>query len=148
MTPQEQTAAKKQYAEILTRIPEPFAAALELYPDDTKIAAWIARNWPHDPEVIAAKKEIRNTEDLPNKTDLARAIWDKMQGPIMPDDFGKLAKIYAEVNGYIEKPGPGVIAQIIIPKVIEVPNHGTNEEWEAKAEKQQKDLLNVSRSKH
>lgn len=152
MTPQEETAAKKRYAAALVRTPDPFAAALELYPEDTKTAAWIAKYWSKDPEVLAEKDTLKTAmsgkEGLPDKVDLSRAIWDRMNGPCLPDDFAKLAKIFAEVNGMIEKQTtPTVVAQIIIPKVIEIPNHGTDSDWEAVAEKQQKDLLSVSRSK-
>lgn len=151
MTRDEEAEAKKRYAYALIRTPDPLGAALELYPDDTKIAAWIAKHWSKDPEVIAEKDRLKETigaKGLADKSDLSRAIWDRMNGPILSDDFAKLAKIYAEVNGFIEKPAPpNVTANIIIPKVIEIPNHGTDANWEALAEKQQKDLLNVSRSK-
>lgn len=152
MTREEEAEAKRRYAQALLRTPEPLAAALELYPDDTKIAAWIAAHWSKDAEVVAEKERLKEAGEgkkgLADKTDLSRAIWDKMNGHILADDFAKLAKIYAEINGMIEKPAPpNVTANIIIPKVIEIPNHGTDSEWEAKAEKQQQDLLNVSRSK-
>lgn len=153
MTPEQETANKKRYAEILIRTPDPFVAALELFPDNTTWSAWIAKHWPKNPEVIAFKKDLVGSgfgaDELPTKDDLSRAIWDKMNGPILPDDFAKLAKVYAEVNKMIEKPSTtvSVTPQIIIPKVIEIPNFGSAEEWEAKVEKQQKDLLSVSRSK-
>lgn len=152
MTPEQEKAYKKKYAEILIRTPDPFKAALELLPENTTWAAWIAKYWPKDPEVIAERDSLKKSnfasEDLPDKKDLCRAIWDKMQGPCLPDDYAKLAKLYAEINSMIEKPGPGVVAQIIVPKVIEVPNHGTDSQWEAIAEKQQKDLLSVSRNRN
>lgn len=153
MTPDEEKANKKRYAEILIRTPDPFQAALELFPEQTTWAAWIARHWPKDPEVIANKEALKKggfgSEELPDKIDLCRAIWDKMSGPCLPDDYAKLAKLYAEINSMIEKPSAttNVTAQIIIPKVIEVPNHGTDDNWETQVEKQQKELLSVSRSK-
>lgn len=152
MTQEEEKAFKKKYAETLIRTPDPFQAALELFPDNNTWAAWIARHWVKDPEIIAEKETLKKagfgSENLADKQDLSRAIWDKMQGPCFNDDFAKLAKLYAEVQGMIEKPlPPNVTANIIIPKVIEIPNYGSDQDWEAVTEKQQCELLSVSRSK-
>lgn len=154
MTPEQEKANKKKFAEILIRTPDPFQAALELFPDNTTWAAWIAKHWPKDSEVIAEKDALKKSgfgsEELPTKTDLSRALWDRMNQPfVSTEDFTKAAKLYAEVNSFIEKtPPPSVTANIIIPKVIEIPNHGSDANWEALAETQQRDLLNVSRSKN
>lgn len=153
MTPEDEKAYRKKYAEILIRTPDPFTAALELFPGNTTWAAYIARYWPKSPDVIAEKEALKKSgvgaEDLPDKADLCRATWDRMNGPCSADEFAKLGKLYAELQSMIEKPSAAtnITAQIIIPKVIEIPNHGTDSEWEAKAEKQQKDLLSVSRNK-
>lgn len=152
MTRDEETEAKRRYAQALIRTPDPLAAALELWPEDTKTAAWIASQWSKHPDVIAEKEKLKaegeGKKGLADKTDLSRAIWDRMTGPCLSEDYVKLAKLYAEINGMIEKPAPpNVTANIIIPKVIEMPNNGTDAEWEAKTERQQKELLSVSRSK-
>lgn len=140
---------------------EPFKVALSIFPDNTNRALWVAHHWPNDPAVKAEQKRVADDDNagdfLPSKGDLARAIWQKMEGstnsegrvivPIM-EDYVKLAKLYAEVRGFIEKPGTGPAVNVIIPRAIEVPTHGTNDEWEAAAERQQRELLNVSRSRH
>jgi hypothetical protein len=139
---------------------DPFKVALSLFPDNTNRALWVAHNWPHDAEVKAEQERLANEDGgdfLPSKADLARAIWQKMEGTtnsegrvIVPttEDYAKLAKLYAEVRGFIEKPGTGPQVNVIVPRAIEVPTHGSNEAWEAAAEIQQRELLNVSRSRH
>lgn len=153
---------KAAFAALLLKTPnEPFKAALALFPDNTSRALWVANHWVADPEVLAAQKNLKDTlgefAGLADKSELARSIWERMQGtqtadgrtiPPTADDFAKLAKLYAEVRGFIEKPQTGPAVQVIVPRAIEVPTHGTAEEWEAAAAKQQRELLDVSRSRH
>lgn len=152
---------KAAYAALLLKDPDPFRAALTLFPDNTNRALWVANHWPKDEEVKTLISKVKENNDemdfLPGKADLARDIWDRMKGKrpdgstIPPDSesYTKLAKLYAEVRGFIEKPAaPIVNNNVIVPRAIEVPTHGTTEEWELAAEKQQRELLNVSRSRH
>ncbi len=154
---------KLKFAELLLKTPdEPFKAALALFPDDVSRALWVAAHWPADPDVKAAQEEALadsgSLSFLPSKAELARDIWQRMQGTktvegrlISPDadDYAKLAKLYAEVMNFIEKPSITTnVNNVIVPKVIEIPNYGTAEEWENAATKQQRELLNVSRSRH
>lgn len=162
MTTPNESEEKAAFAALLLKTPtEPFKAALALFPDNTSRALWVANHWVNDPEVLAAQK--RNKEEfgefagLADKVDLARDIWQRMQGTTTPDgrqiipspdDYAKLAKLYAEVRGFIEKPQTGPAVQVVFPRAIEVPTHGSNEDWEAAAAKQQRELLDVSRSRH
>lgn len=152
---------KATYAGLLLKERDPFKAALALFPNNTNRALWVANHWPNDPEVIEAKaalvQEGGNMSFLPDKAELARDIWERMQGtttadgrtiPPTPDDYAKLAKLYADVRGFIEKPQNNQNVTVVVPKAIEVPTHGSNEDWEQAAAKQQQDLLNVSRSRH
>lgn len=153
---------KAAFAALLLKTPtEPFKAALALFPDNTSRALWVANHWVADAEVLAAikrlKEEMGEFAGLADKSELARDIWQRMQGtqtadgrtiPPTADDYAKLAKLYAEVRGFIEKPQSGPAVQVIVPRAIEVPTHGSNEDWEAAAAKQQRELLDVSRSRH
>ena len=156
-----ETEEKAAYAALLLKDPDPFRSALALFPNNTNRALWVANHWPQDAEVVGLLAKIRENNDemsfLPGKPDLARDIWDRMQGkrpdgsivPPTTEDYAKLAKLYAEVRGFIEKPAAAVVNNnVVVPRAIEVPTHGTDEDWEAAAEKQQQELLNVSRSRH
>lgn len=159
MTEQEE---KAKFAELLLKPnSEPFKVALELFPENTSKALWIANNWPHDTEVVEIqaklKLELGEFAGLYDKAELLRAIQRRMEGlqtesgriiPPSADDFAKLAKLYAEMMAFIEKPQTGPAVQVIIPRAIEVPVYNSMEEWEADAQTQQRDLQNVSRSRH
>jgi hypothetical protein len=152
---------KKEFAALLIREVDPFKVGNILFPENINRALKVANFWPNDPEVKAEiaklKKESGGIACLPDKTDLARDIWVKMQGMILPngtvvpllaDDYAKLAKLYAEVRGFIDKTPAATNVNVILPKAIEVPTFNSDEEWATAAEKQQREILNVSRSKH
>jgi len=152
---------KAEYANLLLKERDPFKAAILLFPANTNRALWVANHWPHDPVVKEFQKSLLSASDeldfLPTKAELARDIWEKMKGVTTsegrqiapsPDEYSKLAKLYADVRGFIEKPQNNQNITVVIPKAIEVPTHGTNAEWEAAAATQQRELLDVSRSRH
>lgn len=154
---------KQAFAMLSLQFPnEPFKAALQLFPTNTNRALWVATNWPKD-EIV--KKYISDiVEDqgefagLAGKGELARDIWQRMQGyitengvAVVPcaEDYVKLAKLYAEVRGFIEKPSANqTIITGVVPKVIESRVYASDEDWEKAAAMQQQELLNVSRTKH
>lgn len=153
---------KAAFAAILLRENDPFKAALALFPDNTNRALRIATEWPRDPEVIAAIKALEESGadmiGIPSKGALLRDIWQRMQGttlpngavvPVTPDEYQKLAKLYAEIQGFVQKPGTVINNNnVVAPKVLEVPSFGNLDEWEALAQRQQTESLNVSRSRH
>lgn len=162
MSNENEPEEKAAFAALLLTERDPFKAALTLFPSNINRALRVATEWTHDPVVRAEQARIKESGGamslLPDKAALAADIWDKMQGPIQPngtrmppspDDYTKLAKLYADVRGFIEKSAPIINNNnVIVPKVIEVHNHGTDEDWEVAAERQQQELLNVSRSRH
>lgn len=105
----EEREYKRQFAGYLLRKPDdPYWAALQVYPDDTQLAAMIARTWPIDGEVLRLKKELveANGADhyLPQRDELARSLWARMHDKnVTPDEFAKLAKVYADVMGMVQK---------------------------------------------
>lgn len=62
-----------------------------------------------------------------------------------PDTYAKLAKVYAEVRGFIEKPQVAVTTnvQTITNKVMVVRESGSDAEWERKLAMQQASLANA-----
>lgn len=152
---------KRAFAELLLQMPhEPFKAALQLYPENTNRALWIANTWPSDGLVQAEMARLRELHGpyvgLADKPKLLRAIWERMTSQRLPDgrmvsctadEFAKLAKLYAEVMGYIEKPTTTAV-NVTVPRAIEVPVHQTNESWEQAAARQQRELLEVSRNRY
>lgn len=146
--------AKARFGALLLKTPnDAFGAALKLYPGDTSRCLIIARSWPTDPIVVDAMtgKVEREGElaQLPDRVELAKKVWDRLNGEMEPEEFVKVAKLYAEIRGYIEKPGVTVNNNTQVNnRVMVIKDLGTDAEWEAKSAKQQRELLNVSTSRH
>lgn len=143
--------AKAKFARLLLKEPsDPFAVALKVFPDDTKRSLWVANNWPADPEVLGLQEKATEDEGelafLPTKGQLCRGIWEKMQDKYTdPDTYTKLAKVYAEVRGFIEKPQIAVNTNVqnVTNKVMIVRESGSDAEWERKLLEQQARLANA-----
>jgi hypothetical protein len=144
---------KEKFAKALKELGDPFKAALSVCDGmPTQHALKMSVDWPHDAEVKAFIKALKDKEEsidnLPSKKDLAEAIWHKMEKCPFPDDYAKLAKLYAEVRGFIEKPDNKPVVNINQNRVMVVKDLGDEEDWQVKAERQQRELLNVSTSRH
>lgn len=152
---------KAAYAALLLKERDPFKAALQLFPDNTNRALWVANHWPIDAEVKAEQERLMGEDDgssfLPSKAELARDIWQRMQGttlangvtiPPTPEEYAKLAKLYADVRGFIEKPQTNVNVNNITQRVVEVPVFQSESEWENAAARQQRELLENARTRH
>lgn len=152
---------KLAYASLLLTERDPFKAALALFPNNTNRALWVAVNWSKDQEVKAEQARLVDEESdsfVLSKRELLQDIEQRMKGTTYPngnvvpttaDEYAKLAKLYADIRGFIDKPAAvNVNTSVIVPRAIEVPTHGTNEQWEIAAETQQRELLSVSRTKH
>lgn len=131
-----------------------FQIALGIFGEgETSKAIKAAMNWQADPQVLEFIDEIKaageDLELLPSKADLARDVWARLKDEPDSENYAKLAKLYAEVRGFIEKPQTNQNLQIVVaPKVIEVPVYQNAEAWENDSAKQQNELLNVARSRH
>lgn len=151
---QTEIAEKTSFAEQWLKNPsDPFKAALLVFPTNTPKALWTATNWPLDAEVLKLKRDLEDefgeASFLPSKNELARDIWEKAKSTGDPYAYERLAKLYADVRGFIEKPNVAQTnIQMIAPKVIQVVNHGSDADWEKAAQKQQSELLSVSRSRN
>lgn len=161
MSEQNENQEKAAYAALLLKERDPFKAALQLFPNNTNRALWVANHWPNDHEVKAEQnrltKEGGEMSFLPGKAELASDIWQRMQGttlangvtiPPTPDEYSKLAKLYADVRGFIEKPQTSVNVVNNIPRVVEMPVFADESEWETEAARQQRELLENARTRH
>ena len=107
---------KREFAEGVLRNPSnPFAVAMELFPKSPSIALWVSQNWIKDPEIKERQKQLLEERGanhfLPSKVDLSWHIWERLQNCYDPADYAKLAKLYAEVQGMIDKsPGPASVS--------------------------------------
>lgn len=151
---------KAAYAALLLKERDPFKAALQLFPDNTNRALWVANHWPNDEEVKAEQTRLSNEEGdsfLLSKREFLQDIEQRMRGtvypngaviPPTPEEYAKLAKLYADVRGFIEKPQTNVNVTTNIQRVVEVPVFQDESSWEAAAAKQQRELLNNARTRH
>lgn len=157
MTESEEKAA---YAALLLKERDPFKAALQLFPDNTNRALWVANHWPNDDEIKAEQTRLSNEEGdsfLLSKREFLQDIEQRMRGtvypngtviPPTPEEYAKLAKLYADVRGFIEKPQTNVNVTTNVNRVVEMPVFANENEWEAEAARQQRELLENARTRH
>lgn len=131
---------------------DPFKIAFEMFPNNTSRALWVANYWPADADVIESMQAIRDADKtgeslLPSEADFKMLLWRRMQGADN-DELAKLSKIYAETSGFVKKESGVTVNNNFVPKVIVIKDHGSVDQWESTAQKQQRDLLNVSDTKH
>ena len=131
----------------------PLEAGQLVHPANFNLAAQIASMWHNDPEVKSLIAEIKKAAvEESGVSEDERYVEEKLKDIIencsFADDRIKALDKLMELKGLAKKPQNGPTVQVVIPRAIEVPTHGTNEEWEAAAAAQQRELLNVSRSRH
>ena len=151
MTEPEEKAAFAQA--MISANMNPLEAGQLVHPGNFNRAAQIASMWHNDAEVKsliaqikkAAQAETGVSEDEKYVEEKLKHIIENC--PHADDRIKALDKLM-ELKGLSKKPQSGPAVQVVIPRAIEVPTHGTNEEWEAAAAAQQRELLNVSRSRH
>lgn len=141
---------KRQFAELLLKSPgDPFAAANALFPANIQRAMRVAMEWPNDPEVIEAQKEMLDDSGemgfLPTKGDLARLVWDMAKNTALDvEDRIKASKLYAEIRGFVEKPSTGPIVNVSQNRVMVIQSQGSDDEWSQKLANQQRALKDVT----
>lgn len=141
---------KERFVRAWLREPDTFKAALSVLPSSNpRTTGWalhISSEWPDDPEVLELKADILEEEGedefLPTKAELAKRVYERAEETRNPDDAQKLYKLYAEIRGFIEKPGTTINNNNSVqPTVMVVRDHGTNEEWEQKLAEMQNKLV-------
>lgn len=126
-------------------------ACLAMYPGNTNIALGLSSRLMKHPDIKvaidAAKADAINT--LPTKAEYAIKLWERMVGADTDDSYQKLAKLYADVRGFIDKPVDTNIQNVTVvtPRCIEMPTHGSDDDWERKAAEQQTALMISARDR-
>lgn len=151
MTESEEKAAFAQA--MISANMNPLEAGQLVHPANFNRAAQIASMWHNDAEVKAMiatlkKAEIAESGVSEDERYVEEKLKEIIENARFPDDRIKALDKLMELKGLAKKPQTGPAVQVVIPRAIEVPTHGTDEEWEAAAAKQQRELLNVSRSRH
>lgn len=150
--PVSETILKDLYAAALLRTPDdPYGAAIKLFGDNPIKAIEVSQKWPFDFYVLTKQSELLaelgEDEFLPGKAALARRVLDLGDNP-QTDKKERLAayKLYAEIRGFVEKSGGVQINNNITNnRVMVMKDHGTNDDWEAKAKSQQAKLIEHAR---
>lgn len=140
--------AKLKFAELMLKHPGDPRRCAEILAYSVGIADVatvhrIAVNWQNDQFVMdecARLLEVNGPEYyLPSKLDLARKVWGIVDGRFDPKDQLSAAKQYAELMGFVEKPGTNVTVNV--NRVMQVKDYGTDDEWEQKALAQQRRVI-------
>lgn len=123
------------------------AAAQRVSPHDIPMRLTLLNDGPGDPDVIAEMDRIvaerGHASFLPDKNALAAAIFEAAGKCKADDDKLKAYKLYADVMGYIEKPGTVVNNNNLVDNrsVVVVKDFGSDDDWERKLQAQQRRLI-------
>lgn len=145
---------KEAFGVALGQFPgDAWKAALSIFGEDTGKALTASQYWINDPIVIKAKNEyIENNGkalNLLSKEELAIKIL--ALADTTTNDFRDRMngyKLYAELMDFMPKVNNTQIndnrTMNVTNKVMLVPTHSTNDDWESKLLAQQEKLINVS----
>lgn len=124
-----------------------FQAALRLFPTNTNRALRVANEWPICNEVLEARAaligELGEEATLPSKVTFTRTLYDRMSKCYTTDEFVKVAKLIADVQGFIEPPKTTINNNntVAVNRVMIVRENGSDQDWEQKLRKQQEVLV-------
>lgn len=153
----EDTQLKAAFAAALFKHPATmegrFAAALSVTSDTGK-ALIMANRWLDDPVVVEYQQRLTKGADdgdlnfIGTKADFAREILEQARTQWDGETKLKFYKLYAETRGFIVKEGTNVNVQVNNNRVMVVKDLGSDDDWERKAQQQQRALIDVSASRH
>ena len=152
MTESEEKAAFAQA--MISANMNPLEAGQLVHPANFNRAAQIASIWHNDAEVKAMIAELKKAEIAESgKDDDDVYLEEKLKQAVESADTWRdrirAIEIYAEVKGKKKKEAPSQNVTVLIPKVIAASDYSTDKEkWESDLLAQQRELQNVSRSKH
>ena len=152
MTGSEEKAAFAQA--MISANMNPLEAGQLVHPANFNRAAQIASMWHNDAEVKAMIAELKKAEIAESgKDDDDVYLEEKLKHAVESADTWRdrirAIEIYAEVKGKKKKEAPSQNVTVLIPKVIAASDYSTDAvKWESDLLAQQRELQNVSRSKH
>lgn len=152
MTESEEKAAFAQA--MISANMNPLEAGQLVHPANFNRAAQIASMWHNDAEVKAMIAELKKAEIAESgKDDDDVYLEEKLKHAVESADTWRdrirAIEIYAEVKGKKKKEAPSQNVTVLIPKVIAASDYSTDAvKWESDLLAQQRELQNVSRSKH
>ena len=123
------------------------AAALRVEPHDVATRLFLLTECPTDPIVLNEMDRLiaerGHAAFLPDKHALAAAIFERANKSKSADDAFKGFKLYADVMGYIEKPGTTINNNSVTDNrsVVVVRDFGSDDDWERKLVAQQTRLI-------
>lgn len=144
---------KKRYAALARVRPDNeagrFEAACLTFPDqeDDNLALKAAAEYRFDRVVIEEMSRLATEEPeatLPTKAQQARDIYNLASGAASVDEKLKAHKLYAEIMGYVQKPGDHGGANVYVDNrrvMILPPAAPSLEDWENTAVQQQQRLV-------
>jgi hypothetical protein len=124
-----------------------YDAALAVTNGNVGMALQIASNWRNDPVVAEAKIALIEEKGvryfLPTKEQQASDIYKMATDGKLDDEIRlKAHRLYAEIMGNIEKPSINQGGmQVVNQGVMIVKEYGTDDNWEQRAEQQQRKLI-------
>ncbi len=133
------------FAAALLHNPEkPFDAAITVFGHgNIGKAAYAATYWPVDPQIIEITQSLLKDKGvasfLPSREAVLRRAWELAQKTTDVESFTKVAKLMAEINGWIAKDGPSVHVAVS-SNVMVVKDQGSNDAWEKALRAQQEKL--------
>lgn len=141
---------KEEFAQAMLKTDmNPLQAGEMVYPDNFNEAARCASQLQFDPEVRRRieqlKNEARADRGVSNDEDFIEVELKRLISKSKNEEVVlKALKQLAELKG-VDKPKPQ--SQVVLPGVIEVPVYQDRDAWETATAEQQKELLNVARSR-
>lgn len=144
----------KAYAAVILKEPlELWKAGKAAWPEENPYSNNMALNcalaWKDTPEIEFAKRELVRENGaayyLPDRYQVCMDVYNiATNGARSFDDKLKALKLYADIMGFIEKPGATTnISQnnVTVNKVMVVPSAGSSESWEQRSLGQQAKLI-------
>lgn len=140
------TKIKRLFAEAWLREPKnPFAAAMSICGGDASVAMQMSQAFVHDAEVSKLKTELiaqRGEEAfLPSKAEMFGEVWHRAKESQRDDDFVKLAKLAADIRGFLNKEVANQ-TNIVNNRVLVLPAPKSEDDWEKGCIEQQQALVN------
>jgi hypothetical protein len=141
---------KERFAEALLKNPDNVNAAAFQICDDPGVALQLAHKWFNDPELKAIQATLMEKNGLrsylPSKDEQAKDIYAMAEDKKLDvEERLKAHRLYAEIMGNIEKPtNPTQVNVQTNLGVMLVPVAQNDEEWEKRAQEQQRRLTEGS----